>query len=66
MATQSETQPAWVCFACGERHRAGQWFEFSTWHMDECGVCHCLTSVTEPRDCGYLKKGWEKDAGRNA
>lgn len=53
-------QPAWVCDECAEKHKAGKWFPYSTWHIGECGVCKQKKPVTEPRDCGYLKKGWNK------
>jgi len=28
----------------------------STWHEDPCGICGQVTSVSEPRDFGHLKK----------
>mgnify|MGYP003341293787 CR=1 FL=1 len=56
----AKKQPAWVCHECGDKHRAGEWFTISTWHIGECGVCHTEQAVTEPRDCGYLKEGWDK------
>lgn len=51
-------QPAWVCHACGVKYgsfRAG----LATWHQDTCGCCSRETSVTEPRDYGYLLHGWK-------
>lgn len=54
-------QPTWVCLECGEKHRAGDWFNFSTWHEGVCGVCRQKKPVTEPRDCGFLKQEWESE-----
>lgn len=53
-------QPAWVCWECGDKYRAGKWFVCSTWHTDECDVCKTIKPVTQPRDCGYLRKGWDQ------
>ena len=55
-------QPDWVCADCGDKYRAGEWFAVSTWHEGLCGVCDEQKPVTEPRDCGYLKEGWQLDA----
>ena len=62
------TQPDWVCSSCGEEW--GQWWDkgdytgpvphFATYHMDECSVCGKTASVTEARDFGYLKSGWDR------
>lgn len=53
-------QPGWVCEECGNRYKAGKWKQYSTWHYGKCDVCQQPKSVTEPRDCGYLKKEWAK------
>lgn len=61
-------QPDWVCDSCG--HKYGIYFQpdifddnrkksVSTYHKGECGVCHEMRVVTEPRDFGYLCKEWE-------
>ena len=58
-------QPAWVCYECGVKN--GFWKPgIATWHTDTCGVCNHQKSVTEPRDFGYLAKGWKekRDANR--
>jgi hypothetical protein len=55
------TQPDWVCFQCGRKHKVGHWREFSTWHHGMCGVCNEEVPVTEPCDIGYLKASWLKD-----
>ena len=54
----ADTQPCWICHACGEQHKAGDWFEYSTWHGGKCDVCQKLAPVTQPRDCGYLFESW--------
>ena len=61
-------QPEWVCSSCGEQW--GRWWEvgkyigpvphFATFHMNNCDVCKQQKSVTEARDFGYLRKGWDK------
>jgi hypothetical protein len=50
--------PTWVCLDCGLKygwHDAG----VATWHEDTCGICGRVTGVTEPRDFGHLRPGWE-------
>ena len=54
-----ENYPAWICSDCGNkwgRKECG----VATWHPDTCGLCGAKTIVTEPRDYGHLKDGWEK------
>ena len=49
--------PEWICRPCGEAHGRGMPAgHVSTWHEDPCGICGKVTSVTEPRDFGHLKK----------
>ena len=62
------TQPQWVCGSCGKEW--GRWWEgneytgpsphFATYHIDTCEVCKKKESVTEARDYGYLRKGWDR------
>lgn len=64
----SEMQPNWVCSSCGESW--GRWWEngdytgptphFATYHMNKCDVCKNQRAVTEARDFGYLRKGWDR------
>jgi len=57
-----KTYPAWICSNCGDkwgRRECG----VATWHPDTCGICGVETMVTEPRDYGHLKDGWEKGNG---
>jgi len=49
--------PDWICAPCGKAYgRGAPENHISTWHTDTCGVCGKVTSVTEPRDFGHLKK----------
>lgn len=59
-------QPAWVCNDCGRKY--GQRIyetHISTWHMDTCGVCGRHAAVTEARDFGYLRDGWQSHQPTN-
>lgn len=51
--------PQWICSPCGRefgRREAG----LSTWHEgDACDLCGADVPVTEPRDFGHLKPGWD-------
>ena len=55
----AENQPAWVCHDCGIFH-GRRLCGIATFHTDKCGVCNKTTTVTEPRDYGYLKAGWDE------
>lgn len=57
-------QPQWVCYECGVKHG---FFSpgLATWHPDTCGVCDQQKTVTEPRDFGYLAKGWKEKRDGN-
>ena len=55
--------PSWICDECGRLH--GKRPEGNpygaTWHIDTCGVCGTAgVEVTECRDFGHLKEGWDK------
>lgn len=50
--------PAWVCADCGEKWGRRECRE-ATWHPDDCGICGQHTFVTEPRDFGHLRHGWQ-------
>ena len=57
--TKRKPYPAWICSDCGEkwgRRECG----VSTWHPDTCSLCGNEAMVTEPRDYGHLKDGWQK------
>lgn len=57
------TYPSWICSDCGEKygHRSPG---MATWHVNICDVCNRAEMVTEPRDYGHLRDGWEKEPKR--
>jgi len=68
MATK---QPDWVCHDCGQQW--GRWYDngsylgpskhCATYHVNRCEVCGQEKPVTEARDYGYLREGWNKIKG---
>ena len=54
--------PAWVCADCGAKYGRRECNPHATWHPDTCGICGERKPVTEPRDYGHLREGWERDA----
>jgi ribosomal protein L37AE/L43A len=59
----SRPYPDWICAECGRKH--GKRPEGNpygaTWHIDECGICGTGgVEVTEPRDFGHLREGWDE------
>jgi len=52
------TYPNWICHDCGTKYGLRE-CGVATWHMDTCGVCGTKAPVTEPRDYGHLKDGWQ-------
>jgi hypothetical protein len=64
--TITQHQPSWVCQHCGKKYGQKPREGVSTWHYGECNVCHNHASVTEPRDFGYLKQGWQSQSSLNA
>jgi len=68
--TNNSEYPTWICRDCGENY--GLWYKrgiyigpphhSATYHMGTCGVCAVTNvPVTEPRDYGHLRSGWQKD-----
>jgi hypothetical protein len=55
--------PEWICSPCGRLHGRRE-CGVTTWHYDPCGICGERTLVTEPRDYGHLKEGWQKGKGK--
>lgn len=54
--------PDWICNVCGKaygKRPEGNPYG-ATYHIDECDICGEVCEVTEPRDFGHLKKGWDK------
>jgi ribosomal protein L37AE/L43A len=59
----SRSYPDWICAECGRKHgkRPDGNPYGATWHIDTCGVCDTSgIEVTECRDFGHLKEGWDK------
>lgn len=55
--------PDWICDECGRLHgRRPEGNPYgATYHIGECGVCGTGgVDVTECRDFGHLKEGWDK------
>jgi rubrerythrin len=54
--------PDWICNACGKSYgkRPDGNPHGATYHVNKCGICGEVVEVTEPRDFGHLKKGWDK------
>jgi hypothetical protein len=53
--------PQWICRDCGVKHGKKQINgHVSTWHNGTCDICKAEREVTEPRDFGHLKEGWDK------
>lgn len=55
--------PYWVCRPCGDKHGKRE-MGVATFHTDKCDICGKVTSVTEPRDFGHLKEGWDEKNNR--
>jgi len=45
----------WVCVKCGRKYGECVKDHIATFHVGKCDVCGSKTSVTEPRDFGYLR-----------
>lgn len=51
--------PAWICDGCGAA--LGRRIPtLCTMHVGECGICRATLPVTQPRDYGHLRQGWEE------
>jgi hypothetical protein len=54
--------PDWICNSCGSlygKRPDGNPYG-ATYHLDACDICGEEREVTEPRDFGHLKEGWDK------
>lgn len=56
--------PEYVCQTCGYAWgRFPKLNRISCWHNGQCGICSAVeVPVTEPRDFGHLRKGWQNEA----
>lgn len=50
--------PAQICNGCGLQHGRRD-CGIATWYPGTCDICGEHAFVTEPRDFGHLKPGWE-------
>lgn len=58
--------PMWVCIDCGTRYGHGLPVGHPfTVHDGTCELCGASASVTEPRDFGYLKRGWRQQYAKD-
>lgn len=58
---EAREYPAWACFPCGNKYGRGMpEGHVCTIHTGVCGICGDTRAVTEPRDFGHLKPGWDK------
>ena len=57
-ASDMKPYPKTICADCGDKY-GNKPCGIATWHVGLCEICKRLTAVTEPRDFGYLKEGWE-------
>jgi hypothetical protein len=58
--------PEWVCYECGLKYGKHVGLDrVVSYHLNQCGVCGKVCSVTEPRDFGHLKDGWEHEPQRD-
>ena len=54
----SNPYPVWICVPCGNKH-GNRSAGIATFHYGVCGICGKEAIVTEPRDFGHLKDGWD-------
>jgi len=66
MGTSKKPYTEWVCCECGTKYgRRVDVDHISTYHVGTCGVCGSERAVTEPRDFGHLRDGWEHEPQRD-
>lgn len=44
----------WVCYDCGSKYGQRNQQTVSTYHNGKCDICLKQTTVTQPRDFGYI------------
>ena len=55
--------PAAICRQCGEQY-GNRRPTMITIYPGTCGVCGAVGYVTEPRDYGHLRDGWQNHVGK--
>jgi hypothetical protein len=64
---KKQDYPQWVCSTCGNKYGHGYpEGHVCTMHYGLCGVCGKEAVVTEPRDYGHLKDGWQNHKKESA
>ncbi len=61
--TKPARYPAFICHTCGEEYGQPERVRkglVSTFHFGLCDICGREDLLTEPRDYGHLKPGWEE------
>ena len=56
--TTSKPYPTEICHPCGVEYGYRLPLLASIYH-GRCGVCGAVGHVTEPRDYGHLREGWQ-------
>jgi hypothetical protein len=61
--TNVPAYPAVICSSCGSRWGRRLWLRdrVASWHVGTCDICGIEASVTEPRDFGHLREGWQDE-----
>lgn len=57
--------PAYICEDCGRKWGRRSPSDATTWHEGVCDLCGEERPVSEPRDFGYLREGWQEAVRRN-
>lgn len=52
--------PQWICSECGDNYGRRE-CGLATFHLNTCDVCGFEEMVTEPREYGHLKDGWQHE-----
>lgn len=65
---KSPEYPSYICTDCGLKfggRRKVPESHISTMHVGDCDICGEHRAVTEPRDFGHLKDGWQIGVSEN-
>lgn len=57
--TTPSNYPTVICASC-EKIWGKRECGLATWYPGKCGICSEVTDVTQPRDFGHLRDGWDK------
>lgn len=59
MKKKTKQYPSVICNDCGRKHGRRE-CGMATWSVDKCDVCGETKPVTQPRDFGGLREGWDE------